>query len=207
MLDPSVTTTAAAAAAYIFLRATHALGDHPIQSDWAALHKPQPDDEQLAAGAHPWTGWAACAQHVATYGLTQAVGLLLALALSPLSAAGAAAALAISLSTHAVIDRRWLVRALIRIRHKQAWAEGPYLIDQALHHGCIALAAAAAGLVTAAGPGVTATVAAGGIGAACLLLVIAGLLAEKVRARRLTADHHVGVQPDALVAAGEGTLR
>jgi hypothetical protein len=188
LLDPSVTTTATAAA-YIALRVTHALGDHPIQSSWAALHKGQPDDEQLAAGAHPWRGWSACGHHIFTYGLTQAVGLLIALAISPLTVAGAAAALAISLSTHAVIDRRWLVRALIRARHKQDWADGPYLIDQSLHHGFIGLAVAAAGLVTAAGSGSVATIAAGGIGVVSLLLVAAGLLIEKVRARRLVAGH------------------
>lgn len=59
---------------------------------------------------------------------TQAVALLLVALVAPLTLHGAVAALAISGSTHAVIDRRWIVRAIIRAKGCHNWPEAPYLI-------------------------------------------------------------------------------
>ncbi len=41
----------------------------------------------------------------------------------------------------AVIDRRWMVQAIIRAKQGHDWPDGPYLIDQSLHHGVLLAAA------------------------------------------------------------------
>lgn len=69
LFDPTATSAAVAAAAYIALLSGHQLGDHPIQSNADAAAKGHPGDDQLARGAHPWTGWTACWRHVASVGL------------------------------------------------------------------------------------------------------------------------------------------
>lgn len=175
---PTIETAAVAACAFAALFAGHQLGDHPIQADVAAQHKGHPTDDQLAAGVHPWTGWLACARHVATYTLTQALALALISLVAPLTLAGAAAALTASASTHAVIDRRWIVRLMIQVKGCQDWREAPYLIDQSLHIGVLLVAAVLAGVVTTAGG--AAAAAAAGVG-----LVGAAVLAERVRAGRV----------------------
>jgi hypothetical protein len=53
----------------------------------------------------------------------------------------------VSASTHAVIDRRWIVRRLIRAKGCQNWPEGPYLIDQSLHKGALLIASVVAATV------------------------------------------------------------
>lgn len=174
---PTIETAAVAACAFAALFAGHHLGDHPIQPDAAAQHKGHPTDDQLAAGVHPWTGWLACARHVATYTLTQALALALISLVAPLTLAGAAAALAASASTHAVIDRRWIVRLLIQAKGCQDWREAPYLLDQSLHIGVLLVAAVLAGAVTTASGAMVVTTAG-------LALVCAGLATEQLRARR-----------------------
>ena len=91
--EPSPTTAAVAAAAGFFLLVTHMLGDLPVQRDADALGKGTPTDDQLAAGAHPWTGWSHLTRHCLTYVLTQAFGLLIVSLVAPLTLSGAAAAL------------------------------------------------------------------------------------------------------------------
>lgn len=113
---PTVETAATAACVFAALFAGHQLGDHPIQRKSAMLAKGTPDDARLADGAHPWTGWRACGQHVATYILTQAAALVPVSVVAPLTLTGGLAAMAVSASTHAVIDRRWIVHAIIRAK-------------------------------------------------------------------------------------------
>lgn len=117
----------------------HQVGDHLAQTDHQAAHK-------AGKGAE---GWRAMAGHVAGYTACQAV------ALAGLSASGrrvsvgrAAVAVAISAGTHAFIDRRWPVQAVLRATRAEGFAalsahglNGAYLADQALHVGCIYAAA------------------------------------------------------------------
>lgn len=138
--------------AYAALMAGHDLGDYVFQRDTDAADKGKP-------GA---TGRAACARHCLTYTATQAVALYaanraLGLGLRP---ARAIAGLALSGLTHYAIDRcagHWAedgpdAPALVRAAHatgKGTWLQrdpgAAALIDQALHKGCIALAAALTG--------------------------------------------------------------
>jgi hypothetical protein len=169
---PTVATAAVTAVAFAALYAGHQVGDHVVQTNAAALGKGAPTADLLAAGVHPWRGWWACLRHVGTYTAAQAVALLLVSVAAPLGWDGGAAALAVSAGTHAVIDRRWIVRLLIRAKGCQGWPEAPYLIDQSLHVGALLVAAVLAGVVTGAGAA-TAVVA----GAAAL--VGAALVTEK----------------------------
>jgi hypothetical protein len=165
-------TAAVTADAFAALFVGHQLGDHVLQRDGDAAAKGAPTAEMLAAGAHPWTGWAAAMRHVGTYSLAQVVALALVCVVAPVRWYGAVAALAVSASTHAVIDRRWMVRLLVRLKRCQDWREGPYLIDQSLHHGALLVAAVVAG--------VTASVATAGVVAVCAAAVAAaGLAVEK----------------------------
>lgn len=181
---PTATTAAVAACAFIALLAAHYPADHIVQTPGDAAHKGAPDRSQLAAGVHPWTGWAACARHVATYTGTQAGVLFLATFVAPITTPGALAALAVSASSHAVIDRRWLVRAIVDARGCHNWREAPYLIDQSLHIFAMAIAAGLAAVVT--GPACAVLV-----GVASAALVAAGMAAERVHAwhRRALAAH------------------
>src|SRR5690349_6317174 len=94
---------------------------------------------------------------------------------------GAIAALATSASTHAVIDRRWLVRLIIQVKGCEEWREGPYLLDQSLHAGALLVAAVLAAAVTSVGGAVVAVVAG-------LALVGAALFAEQ---RRPSVSHPI----------------
>jgi hypothetical protein len=165
-------TAAVTAVAFVALYAGHQLGDHAIQTNTAAMGKGAPTSDLLAAGVHPWTGWNACLRHVGTYAIVQAVTLGLACVVAPLRWHGIVAALAVSASTHAVIDRRWIVRMVIQAKGCHAWREAPYHIDQSLHVGALLVAAVLAGAVTD-GRGASAVV------AAAAALVGAALVAEK----------------------------
>jgi hypothetical protein len=142
-----MSTAATAAISFVALYAGHQIGDHVVQSDWAATTKAAPSVEQLAAGVPPWTGWAACLRHVVSYTGTQAVALGFVCIVAPLALLGTMAALLASASTHAVIDRRWIVRRLIRAKGCHGWQEGPYLIDQSLHMGALLVASVLAATV------------------------------------------------------------
>lgn len=134
------------------MTAAHEVGDYVVQRDTDAKAK----------GAHGPRGAAACARHVSSYVATQAATLwaadrYLGLGLNPRRAA---AGLAVSALTHYVVDRcagHWAETGpdaplIVRAAHatgKSKWLTrdplaGP-LIDQAIHKGCIALAAAVAG--------------------------------------------------------------
>lgn len=139
------------AAAYAALTAAHEVGDYLVQRDADAAAKGKPGHE----------GAAACARHVLSYAATQAAALWTAnrafgLGLRP---GRATAALLLSAATHYAVDRcagHWPedgddAPLLVRAAHKAG--KGPWLqkdpgagalLDQALHKGWIALAAAVA---------------------------------------------------------------
>jgi hypothetical protein len=165
-------TAAVTADAFVALFVGHQLGDHVFQRDGDAAAKATPAAEMLASGAHPWTGWPAALRHVGTYSLAQVAALAVVCVVAPLGWYGVVAALAVSASTHAVIDRRWIVRLLVRLKGCQGWREGPYLIDQSLHHMALLVAAVVAGAAASA--------ATAGVVAACAAAVaVAGLAVEK----------------------------
>jgi len=165
---PTVATAAVTAATFVALYAGHQLGDHPVQRGADAAAKGAP----AGGAAAPWTGWAACLRHVATYSLTQAAALALVAVAAPLTWSGVVAALVVSAATHAVIDRRWIVRSIIRAKGCADWAEGPYLIDQSLHMGALLLASVLAAVTAGAA-------AVGVVVAAALAVVGAGLAVER----------------------------
>jgi hypothetical protein len=117
----------------------HQLGDHVGQTDHQAAHK----TERSVAG------WRAMAGHLFNYHLiVTGVLLLTAFALRlPLSPRGVAAGMVFSVVTHAWLDRRWPVRALLRATHSETFAEtttpvcGMYVADQALHRLALLLSA------------------------------------------------------------------
>lgn len=159
-MTATIVTAAIAGVVYAALLAGHWIGDYPVQRDADATGKAHPADELLAAGT-PWhRGWAAIARHVASYLACQAAALWLITLVAPLSAPGACTALAISGATHAVIDRRWLVAAIIRAKGAGQWRDAPAHVDEALHHGVLLLAAVGAARIVS-WPGVLAVTAAG----------------------------------------------
>lgn len=167
-----MSTAATAAISFAALYAGHQIGDHVVQSDWAATTKAAPSAEELAAGVPPWTGWSACLRHVVSYTGTQAVALVFVCIVAPLVLSGVVAALLVSASTHAVIDRRWIVRRLVRAKGCQNWPEGEYLIDQSLHKGALLVASVVAATVV----GVVGVLAVAG---AAVALLAAALVAER----------------------------
>lgn len=135
-----MTPAATFAAIAVTLHVAHQVADHVLgQTDWQANHKADPGPG----------GWAANLTHVAQYHLVLA-GMLGAAVLVlnlPISWPGAAAGLGFSAVSHAILDRRWPVRWIaehtgspefIRPGHP---LPGAYLVDQALHYGCLWLAA------------------------------------------------------------------
>jgi hypothetical protein len=135
-------------AVFIALFAGHHVGDHVVQSDADAKAKGAPTADLLAQGAHPWTGWLACLRHVASYTAVQALALALTSLVAPLTLAGVVAALTLSASTHAVIDRRWLVRWLIAVKGCHGWKDAPYALDQSIHIGMLLVASVVGSAVT-----------------------------------------------------------
>lgn len=177
-LDYSVGTALAFLGSLAGLGVGHLIGDTVLQSDADAAGKAYPSNDRLAGGAHPWTGWAACLRHVASYLAAQATGLLVVLLVIPVTLPGIAAALALSGSTHAVIDRRWLVQRIVARKGCQTWPQAAFWIDQALHWAAMLLAAVVAARIT------TVTGAAG-IAVAGLLLIADALRVERRHRRRV----------------------
>jgi hypothetical protein len=108
------------------LFAAHMLGDWIIQTD--------------AQAAAKMRSWGAMAGHVLTYHLVMAV-----LVLPFWHDAWALLGFAVSAGTHAVIDRRWPVRLLLRKTGSPSFAEttlGVLAADQALHAVFLAFMAA-----------------------------------------------------------------
>lgn len=173
--EPTAISAVVTSATGLALLGGHMLGDFALQRDADAAAKGHPTDDQLARGVHPWTGWAAISRHLATYLLSQAIFLALISLTTPLTLPGAVAALVVSGSTHAVIDRRWIVRAIIRAKGCTGWDLAEFWTDQALHWAALIVAALVAALTTTAG-------AAAVVGLAGAALIAAGLAAERLRA-------------------------
>ncbi|BCJ55077.1 hypothetical protein Asp14428_65520 [Actinoplanes sp. NBRC 14428] len=127
------------AVAMATLVAAHQLGDHIVQTDVIA-------DAKAAPGLD---GWRHLLIHVGTYHATALV-MLMATAVTldvPLTVSGTAMGLGFSALTHGFLDRRWPVRWVLQHTGSADFAErmspicGMYLADQALHYGCLWVAA------------------------------------------------------------------
>lgn len=108
------------------LIAAHMLGDWVVQSD--------------AQAAAKMSSWRAMAGHVATYHLTMAT-----IVLPFWHNRWVLLGFAVSAGTHAIIDRRWPVRWLLRSTGSKSFAEttlGVLAADQALHVVFLAFMAA-----------------------------------------------------------------
>ncbi len=115
---------------FLVLLAGHLVGDWVVQNDWQAANKTR--------------SWAALAAHVASYHLVMGLLLLIPILRDGWPAGKAAAALTVSAITHAVIDRRWPVRALMRAAGSPGFATiewGVIAVDQALHLFILAMLA------------------------------------------------------------------
>jgi hypothetical protein len=118
------------ATVFLVLLAGHLLGDWVAQTDWQATTKTR--------------SWAALTAHVASYHLLMGLLLLIPILRDGWPAGKALAALAASAITHAVIDRRWPVRALLRVAGSPGFATvewGVIAVDQALHLFILAMLA------------------------------------------------------------------
>jgi hypothetical protein len=119
-----------ASTVFLLLLTGHLLGDWVAQSDWQATNKTR---SRAALGAH-----------VAGYHLVMGLLLLLPVVRDGWPAWKALAVLAVSAGTHAVIDRRWPVRALLRASGSPGFATiewGVVAVDQALHLSTLAMLA------------------------------------------------------------------
>jgi hypothetical protein len=177
-LDYSVGTALAFLGTLVGLGVGHLFGDIVLQSDADAAGKGYPSNDRLAAGTHPWTGWSSCLRHCASYLAAQAGALMIVLLVIPVTLPGIAAALALSGSTHAVIDRRWLVQRIVARKGCSTWPQASFWVDQALHWAAMLLAAVVAARIT------TVTGAAG-VTAAGLLLIADALCVERRHRRRV----------------------
>ncbi|MFI5491349.1 DUF3307 domain-containing protein [Actinoplanes sp. NPDC051859] len=121
------------------LVAAHQLADHIFQTDADAAAK-------TYVG---WHGWRHLLIHVGTYHATALVMLVVtAVVLDvPLTFTGVVAGFGFSAVTHAILDRRWPVRWILQHLGAAQFADrmspicGMYLADQALHYGCLWVAA------------------------------------------------------------------
>ena len=115
---------------FLVLLGGHLLGDWVVQNDWQATSKAR--------------SWAALTAHVASYHLVMGLLLLIPVLRDGWPAGKALAALGVSAVTHAVIDRRWPVRALMRAAGSPGFATvewGVIAVDQALHLFILAMLA------------------------------------------------------------------
>jgi hypothetical protein len=123
------------------LYAGHQVADHVLG---------QTDRQACGKAAPGWPGWRANLAHVAAYHLVLAAmyaATVLVVDL-PVHPVGLAGGFAFSAVTHAVLDRRWPVRWVLEHTGSGPFARladhglnGMYLADQALHYGCLWVAA------------------------------------------------------------------
>lgn len=126
-MGPSYTRPLVFAICLLVLLVAHEVGDHVVQTDHQAAGK--------TASIRAMAG------HLLGYHLVVAATLLATAALLdlPLTFLGLSAGLAFSAATHAFLDLRWPVRAILRATRSPAFAEatspvcGMYAADQALH--------------------------------------------------------------------------
>ena len=126
------------------LLAAHLVGDAVVQTDWQAQHKVWDRSTDRREHRALWrTSWKADTQHCLGYHLTQVAFVL------PVWRSGwLLAVVALSWATHAFIDRRWPVKALLRSTRSPAWAEqqwGVIFTDQSLHIAVLAIMATVVG--------------------------------------------------------------
>ncbi len=123
------------------LYAAHQVADHVFG---------QTDRQAAGKAGDGWAGWRHNLCHVAAYHAVAAVMVAVAVVVLdvPVTATGAAAGLAVSAVSHAVLDRRWPVRWLLEHTGSTPFSRlaggglnGMYLADQALHYGCLWVAA------------------------------------------------------------------
>jgi hypothetical protein len=122
------------ATVFLMVFAGHLLGDWVAQTDWQATMKTR--------------SWAALPAHVATYHLVMGALLLLPVVRDGWPTWKALVVLLVSAATHAVIDRRWPVRALLTASGSPGFATiewGVIAVDQALHLAILATLAALLG--------------------------------------------------------------
>ncbi len=127
------------AASFVALYAGHMVADHVVQTDWQAAHKAGKGVDAFVA----MTG------HIGGYTITQTACLIAAQLVGvPFHGAAVIAGVLFSAATHAFIDRRWPVQWILRRTGSANFAalassgmNGPYLTDQALHIGCLFVAA------------------------------------------------------------------
>jgi len=117
------------------LEMAHVVGDYLLQTDTQSARKGAAGDrlEECTEAQ----SWAALAGHVATYHVAQVGALMitsrvLGLGLHP---GRVTAGVAISAGTHALIDRRWLVREWMDRAGAKKFREhgGAAHVDQAMH--------------------------------------------------------------------------
>ncbi|GGU95565.1 hypothetical protein ACIG0C_15070 [Kitasatospora aureofaciens] len=142
-------TLAAFGPIWAVLAVGHNVADRVFgQSDHQAANKSTPKSEDVAAGANPRRGWAACLAHVGQYHMVMAAVLGLVWLFVPfhLSVTGVAAGFAWSAATYAVLDRRWPARRLLQHTGSPVFAElrtaglnGMYLADLLCTNGRAAL--------------------------------------------------------------------
>ena len=115
---------------FLVLLPGHLVGDWVTQSDWQATNKTR--------------SWAALAGHLARYHSVMGLLLLLPVLRDGWPTWKALTVLAVSAASHAVIDRRWPVRALLRAAGSPAFATVEWRViaaDQALHLSILAMLA------------------------------------------------------------------
>jgi hypothetical protein len=173
--EPTAISAVVTSATGLALLGGHMIGDFPLQRDADAHAKAIPQTINSPAAYTRGAGWAAISRHVAIYLLSQAIFLALISLTTPLTVPGAVAALVVSGSTHAVIDRRWIVRAIVRAKGCTGWEQAEFWTGQALHWAALIVAALVAALITTAG-------AAAAVALAGAAFIAAGLAAERLRA-------------------------
>ena len=108
---------------FLLVLAGHLLGDFVAQTDWQASHKER--------------SWRADLAHVLTYHLTMA-----ALVVPVWHDWSAVRFLAISVATHALLDRRWPTKLVLGTTGSKNFATVPWGViatDQALHLSILAI--------------------------------------------------------------------
>ncbi len=142
-MSPAVTFAVLGVTVY----AAHQLADHVLG---------QTDGQAVAKAGPGRAGWTALGRHIGQYHAVMVVMVTLTVAVLrvPLSPAGAAAGLAISVATHLLWDRRRPVRWLLIHTGGARFADlaaggmsGMYLADQALHVASLWLAALQAAVI------------------------------------------------------------
>jgi len=108
---------------FVLVLAGHLLGDFVAQTDWQATHKEN--------------SWRADLAHVLTYHLTMA-----ALVIPVWHDPSAAWFFAISVATHAIVDRRWPTRLVLVSTGSKGFSTafwGVIATDQSLHISFLAI--------------------------------------------------------------------